>query len=497
MTNKPSIQLDPRIVYEMAEKSLSYFAKIFFRDIVKYEDPSYARIFDDHLLNDNLLNAIMAFRGSSKTTYASFLLPLHQILFKKARNILILSADIRLAQSHLSKIKVALNNPGIISMFGDITANTHKYNREIIVFPDNRAIQAASLLGKLRGVSSDDLARPDLVILDDVESDDMGESTLDKVYHHIDSVILPGLDLSAKSKIRLIGTPVFPNSYIATLDMPGYDGKFKWDLIKIPVTDPDFKKSAWPAKFPMKDIIDLKNYYFKRGQEHIFYREYMLEIKYAEGGFWSDKDIMHYDSEKITTEKREFVVEYNDELVPISTYVAIDPAASMSKRAAYTAIVVIGISADYRIFVLETYRKRMPIDEQIKKVAKLAEKWDVEAIVVETVAYQIVLKTSLENYLDENDLFFKVLDYNPGKSKDEMYMDILIPKIKQHKLMLDREKNKELLDELRSIGKYKDLKDALCMCIARGTPYCSDSVKKSDGFKEEDPIVNGVTWITL
>ena len=111
--------------------------------------------------------AVAAPRGHAKSTVTTFEFALHQALFKKANNIIIISATEDLAIRFLRTIKAELEyNPRIKMLFGDM--KSPKWSETEIVLANGVAINARGRGAQIRGLKHGSF-RPDLIILDDLE----------------------------------------------------------------------------------------------------------------------------------------------------------------------------------------------------------------------------------------------------------------------------------------------------------------------------------------
>ena len=119
--------------------------------------------------------ACAAPRGSAKSTILSFLNPIHEIVFKRKRFIIIVQNTYDKAASSLETIKDALREEKIHNDFG-VKIEKDREGDSIFQHPDGfrtRVIcKGMDQLGSIRGVRF--IAyRPDHIIIDDLEDDKM------------------------------------------------------------------------------------------------------------------------------------------------------------------------------------------------------------------------------------------------------------------------------------------------------------------------------------
>ncbi len=109
--------------------------------------------------------ALAAPRGFAKSQICSMFYPLWCALFKKRKNICIISASEMLAVDWLRKIKREIEtNDIIIKFFGDLRSG--KWSEGHIILSNGCELRAKGGGGQIRGF------RPDLMLLDDIETED-------------------------------------------------------------------------------------------------------------------------------------------------------------------------------------------------------------------------------------------------------------------------------------------------------------------------------------
>lgn len=150
---------------------------------------------------------------------------------------------------------------------------------------------------------------------------------------------------------------------------------------------------------------------------------------------------------------------------------SIDFAFSTTKRADFTAIVVIGINADNDIFVLDIARfKTEKISDYYKELLRLLNRWSFRKLRAETtVAQKAIVRELKESYIKPNGLALTVIDSSPTRydgSKEERINAILEPRYDLGSIFHGRGGNFQVLeDELVSSTGHDDVKDALAMAI--------------------------------
>ncbi len=160
----------------------------------------------------------------------------------------------------------------------------------------------------------------------------------------------------------------------------------------------------------------------------------------------------------------------------LNVFAAIDFAFSMRSTADYTSVVVIGVTSDNDIYVLDIERFRTDeISRYFSAIYETYRKWEYRTIRAEvTVAQQAIVK-EIKNLISKNGLKLKVDEYRPNRtegSKEERIDSTLLPKYKNKSIYHYRGGNTQILEEelLMQFPPHDDVKDALAAAIDVSTP---------------------------
>ena len=149
---------------------------------------------------------------------------------------------------------------------------------------------------------------------------------------------------------------------------------------------------------------------------------------------------------------------------------AIDFAFSISKRADYTAIVVIGIDQDSNIYVLDVDRFKTDsrISDYYKALLRMLNKWSFRRLRAETtIAQKAIVRELKEMYLRPNGINLTILENTPKGDKSERIAAVLEPRYENMLMYHGRGGNFQILeDELVSNNPaHDDVKDALAAAV--------------------------------
>lgn len=156
----------------------------------------------------------------------------------------------------------------------------------------------------------------------------------------------------------------------------------------------------------------------------------------------------------------------------LNVFAAVDFAFSLRRKADYTAIVVVGVDADFNYYVLDIERfKTDKISDYFTKILKLHQKWDFRKIRAEvTTAQQVIVNDLKQNYIRPHGLALSVEDFKPNRhqgSKEERIEAILQPRYNNRQVWHYQGGNCQILEEelVLTNPAHDDVKDCLASCI--------------------------------
>jgi len=156
----------------------------------------------------------------------------------------------------------------------------------------------------------------------------------------------------------------------------------------------------------------------------------------------------------------------------LNVFAAVDFAFSLSKKADYTAIVVLGIDANRNTYVLDISRfKTDRISEYFDQILRLHQKWDFRKIRAEiTSAQSIIVRDLKENYIKPHGLALSIEEHKPTRyagTKEERMEAILQPRYSNRQIWHYHGGNCQILEEelVLQNPSHDDVKDCLASCI--------------------------------
>lgn len=160
----------------------------------------------------------------------------------------------------------------------------------------------------------------------------------------------------------------------------------------------------------------------------------------------------------------------------LNVYAAVDFAYSLSKKADYTAIVVIGVDSANNIYVLDIDRfKTDKTIDYFRHIKQLHSKWQLKKLNAEVTVAQKVIVNSIKDYIKKDGLKLSVNEYRPNRqegSKEERIAAALEHKYENLEVWHQEGGWTAVLeDELVSARPpHDDIKDALASAVTIATP---------------------------
>ena len=312
--------------------------------------------------------AIAAPRYHAKSTAITHAYTLASVLFRESRYVLIVSDTVSQAIQFLGDIKKELlDNDDLRKLFGLKEEPFAKDTEDdlIVEMEDGHTfrIQAKGSEQKLRGLKWANL-RPDLVIGDDMENDEivMNKDRRMKFKRWFYGALIPCI--SSSGKIRIVGTilhldslleNLMPSSLLASHrgvkgfvqeDLKEYSTNvLPWKSVKYRAHTDDFKTLLWPEMKSAAEFRLMKDDFVRQGLADVYSQE-MLNIPLdITDTFFKKSDFIAMKPEE---QKKRMVY-----------YATCDLAVSQSQRADYSAFVVGGMDEEGKLYCKHVIRERL------------------------------------------------------------------------------------------------------------------------------------------
>ena len=437
---------------------------------------------------EEVRNVIAAPRGHAKSTLCSFAYPLWCVCYNYKKFILIISATGAVAKEFLLNIRTELEfNELIREDFGELKDENGLWNNSEVLTKNKVFITSKGAGTQIRGLNFNH-TRPDLVIVDDLETaDTVSSPTLNADLHKwFNSDLMP---VGAPScAYFVIGTVLSYSSLLyCMLNKSEYSmwnrKMFKavitfsdsplWDEWKNIITDLERGEHAYSdsVKFyeeHKEEMLEGTEVLWENQRPNMY--RYLMEKYIANAeGFASE-----YQNDPQTEETRIFKVEwlegciYNEHPPIREVSIAIDPAVSSKRHNDYSAIIAVARCTDNYFYVLDADVAKRPPDKLIDDCRDMIAKYYSynPKVSCETNQMQAFFSSTLqadmiENgiYIDWNEVFHSVGQSKAGR------IESLVPKVRQGHIKF-KHTMRVLIDQFKNYPKgHDDAIDALEMAL--------------------------------
>lgn len=450
-------------------------------------------------------------RGHAKSAYLTNIFPLHAVLYRYKRYILIISETVSMSQTFIEYLSTNLKvNPKLREDFGEVLSPNERMNevdnKESFVTHTDIKVQASSIGGQLRG-SRFRQSRPDLLIMDDIESakNTNTQDLRDKNLHWYNSVIEPIGDPDRTSFLYM-GTLVHGQGLLPNvLARPEYDSQIYSAIVQEPQHE-----DLWND---FQDILmDVENV-SRLDDAELFYHENRKKMDAGVKVLWGDR-FSYYDLmlKKADVGSRAFSSEYlnmpSDEESSIfkedhfeyfdlpdiyqghslphkfDIYGFWDIAMGKNSRSDYNAIVLVAKDRVTGInYVLEAWAEKSRPHVALQKAVDLIVKYKPRQFGVETIQAQYEFYRQLQKKLNDEGIYHtRVRAVNP-QTKKEQRIEALEPLFEQGYIRIRQ--NQRLLKEMLMQypnHPHDDIPDALAGALELTRFKVRRAYYKPDGY---------------
>ena len=393
--------------------------------------------------------AIAAPRGHAKSTVTNLIFLSWVLAYKKAHFIFIISNTLKQSTLHLEALKSEISfNEKYKMLYGDL--KTDKWASEEIELKGQIKIFARGSGQQIRGLKYLKY-RPDLIILDDLEDDELVQSAERRsaLQRWLHSEVYPALDVET-GRILYIGTILHYDSLLMKILSKEIYGEWEKVLYKAIIAE---NKVLWPEHLNYEALIKIKDDAIKNGVGHLFYAEYQNEPRDSEDQFFKRDDWRYYKESDLEGKL-------------LNTFTTADLAVSRSKQADYSVITTVSVDANGNNYIREIRRGRWSPKEIVDQMFLANSKYSPSKFGVEDGIEWQTLKPYVDDEVLRRRTYLPLEELkHAGRSKKESPTRIrgLDPLYRTHKIfhLQDAEETKLLEDELFTFpsGKHYDIID--------------------------------------
>lgn len=367
--------------------------------------------------------AIGAPRFSGKSASKQILIIQRLVTGDRFRiNNVVSKEDLGVTEGHYIRNQIETNER-LLQDFGELRSprGSGIWNNHGLILRNGCEYSLLSIEGKKRG------KRGSLTVVDDVEFDDdyitRSSSTLARLKSDILKVIVPMGGEGAK--LIILGTMVSKQSLLYQIVCTENDSRFTsiqkgglWFKLNIPAIDAE-GNNAWPEKYTPEFIATKR----RMMGESFFRTEFMGDPRSEEDSPFNIVPVKHeyrlstpnHLDQNVSPYENTTTISYNhvgednrvkaitkplvSVLAPQTKILTVDYAEGLTTANDYSAIVVSGLDRSNDVWVWDAWHGRCRVLQLAERIWKLASKWRVNMIAVESVATQIEVFRVIREYL--------------------------------------------------------------------------------------------------
>ena len=403
-------------------------------------------------------------RGHAKSTITDLVYLAWAITHGVYRFVILASDTYSQSVLFLEALKAEFeSNEKLRAFYGNLVTDKWSEGEAVIGQTMVKAIGAGM---KVRGLKFHE-SRPDLIIGDDLENDELVESQdrRDKMERWWNGAVIPSL--ADGGRVIVIGTVLHFDSLLAKmLDAERYTEYTKRTYAA--VMD---GKALWPEHQSLDDTERIKAEYAQKGLLDQFYREYMNKVISSENQKFKLEMIKYYTDNEIDRKE-------------LNNYITIDRAYSTDKVSDGTGIIVNSVDRENHWYIRVAQWFKGDEFELINLLFDLHKFWKPERMGMEQLAYDSTLRPYLEAEMRKRNYFLVIEPLKHEQRSKEKRIEGLIPRFVSSSIHLKRDQT-ELVDQLTQFprGRHDDLPDALAYQLDIAEPLINNQKTKKPHVK--------------
>jgi hypothetical protein len=333
---------------------------------------------------------------------------------------------------------------------------------------------AAGLSTNTTGLHAEVIVADDVVVPDNAYTEE-GRRKCSAAMSQMASILNTG------GIVKACGTRYHPADQYATWKeqtMPIFkeDGSIEgetpiWDILEKVVEKDD--KFLWPRTaradgkmfgFNRQELARISAMYSDRVQ---FYAQYYNDPNDPESQRFDYSRFQYYDKRHLANNSGKWSFKGEK----LNVYAAIDFAFSLSKKADYSAIVVIGVDGENNIYVLDIDRfKTDKIADYYEKIDRMHQKWEFRRLRAEVTVAQQVIVRDLKDRFRANGSLISIDEHRPNRhqgSKEERIAAALEPRYENLQMWHYKGGYIPVLEEELVMARpaHDDVKDCLASAV--------------------------------
>lgn len=424
-------------IIQRGEYDLIFFGQACAQQAFEYPTPDFHYELASLLLDHDILKlAIEAPRGYAKSTLCVFTV-LHHITYGEGKKYVIIQSKTQgHAKQRLGAIKNILEySDAYRELYGYRGMNTaSEWNKDRIVLSDGTVIEAKGYGMQTRGGLTEDWSRITLYYLDDPE-DENNTKTPDIMSGNLDKFLttLPGLKKKTGRAI-VVGTPLNQACLIEKLSAMG-----GWLFRRYSACNEDTKEVLWKEMESYEELMREKEDLLSVGKVSKWYSEKQCLITGDDDALFNESDfrwwdgyyrdgylhITHQNRRKTHNNNWELILLPEERIIPVNTYIGVDPASSLKQTADLSTTVPIAYDG-WNMYMLPYFEKRVKPTEHARQIQDKVLELNPKKTYIESISYQEALRSIMREWMNEKGIYISGLEkkWTPRREKDDRLTDL-------------------------------------------------------------------------
>lgn len=371
--------------------------------------------------------AIAAPRRHAKTTAITHTCTLASVLFRERQYVLIVSDTVTQAIQFVQDIRKELeDNDALRTMFKVVAFPKDSEDDFICQLEDGHQfrVTAKGAEQKLRGLKWDN-KRPDLIICDDLENDEivLNKERRDKFKRWFYASLLPCR--SYRGIVRFVGTILHTDALLENL-MPKRGDKFTqesalkqwsskvkppWISVKYRAHNNDYTEILWASQYDKQWFVDKREDYVSQGIPDVYSQEFLNYPLDESMSFFKRSDFIDFSEADYKKFENPEWKKYHH------VYIGSDLAVSTKESADYSVFVIGAVGEDGMLYIIDVIRERMDSQEIVERMISLRRKYDPEAVSMERGQIEKSIGPFLNERMLATGQFLNILPMSPSADK--------------------------------------------------------------------------------
>ncbi len=373
--------------------------------------------------------AIAAPRRHAKTTAITQTCTLAAVCFRERSYVLIVSDTITQATQFLGDIKKELtDNEPLRSLFKIDKLIKDSEDDMICLCTDGYTfrISAKGAEQKVRGLKWDN-KRPDLIICDDLENDEivLNKERRMKFKRWFNASLIPCK--SVRGIIRYVGTILHNDSllegvmprrgdkYTIEEELKSYSkkdpAKLAWYSVKYRAHNHDFTKILWSELYTPQYFKTLRQQHIDDGMADVYSQEYLNYPLDETLSYFRRSDFTDYsDADRVKFDSPEWKKRH-------SVYIGSDLAVSTAEYSDFSVFVIGAVAEDGMLYVHNVIREKMDASEIVDTILSLQRRYDPMCLSMEKGQIEKSIGPFLRERMMSENTYINILPLSPSTDK--------------------------------------------------------------------------------